>query len=195
MTWQVWPRWKTLSSRLPAWWPLAGCLLLGLLGGAAHVLLAEREYAASGQVLVSGPEPETALGFAQAYGRVATDGAVLTTAHTDAGVTVHQLRDRVRAATSPDAPLIEITGTAPRPTDAARAANAVARALIAHGNDATPGTGTELALLTEASPNATPVAPSPFVSLVTGSCAGALTGTLILLARPHATPGGDPRTT
>src|SRR5690606_26437090 len=85
--------------RLPRPWRLpAGCVLLGVLAGAGHALVTDREYAASAQLVVSG---DNALGFAQAFGRVATDGAVLAAARTDAGVTVPELRDGVRVATSP----------------------------------------------------------------------------------------------
>jgi capsular polysaccharide biosynthesis protein len=115
---------------------------------------------------------------------MATDGTVLNAAHADAGVPV-------------DAPLIEITGTAPSAADAARAANAVARAIAAYANDANDaagGTGAELALLTEAIPHATPASPSPHLSLATGTCAGAIIGSLALLTRspaPHPTRRGS----
>jgi capsular polysaccharide biosynthesis protein len=176
------PRLRSLLARY-AWWPLPVCLLAGLLGGGAHALLAERRYEASGQVLVSGPDREAAIGYAQAYGRLATDGAVLTAAHADAGVPVAWLRERVRAASSPDAPLIEVTGTAASGTDAARAANAVARAVAVYANDTVARTGATLSLVTPASPNATPVSPSPLVSLATGACTGAVLGSLALLTR------------
>lgn len=175
------------------------CLLLGALAGAAHALLAPREYAATGHVLV-GPAAEdgdrsAALGFAQAYGRLATDGAVLAAARGEADTTVAQLRDRVHAATSPDAPLIEITGTAPHPTEAARAANAVARALITYANRAADVAGAELELLAPASRHAAPVSPAPLVSLATGACAGGVLGCLVLFVRvpgPGPAPGPAP---
>ncbi len=173
-------------ARFPVWGPPLTCLLLGLLCGGAHALLADREYAAVGHVLVSGPDA-TATSYAQAYGRLATEGAVLTTAQADAGVSVAELRGQVHAATSPEVPIIEITGTAPSSSDAARAANAVASALIAYGNDVTPDTDAELSLLAPASAHATPVSPSPTVSLATGTCAGTLTGCLLLLTRPQPT--------
>jgi hypothetical protein len=177
-------------ARLPVWGPPLVCLLLGLLCGGTHALLADRAYAAVGHVLVSGPG-EVATNYAQAYGRLATDGAVLAAARADAGVSVAELRGRVRAATSPEVPVIEITGTAPSAAEAARAASAVAAALIAHGNDAAADTEARLSLLAPVSRHATPVSPSPTVSLATGACAGTLPGCLLLLTRPA--PGSGPR--
>lgn len=46
-------------------------------------------------------DPAAALGFAQAYGRVATDIAVTGDAQVWAGVTADTLRRNVQAATSP----------------------------------------------------------------------------------------------
>ncbi|MGK5533842.1 lipopolysaccharide biosynthesis protein [Streptomyces sp. URMC 129] len=172
---------------LTRWWAPALCVVLGAVGGSAHALLAERQYAASGQVLVApvaGADPAGAVGLAQAMGRVATGEAVLGTAAADAGVPVAGLRQRVRAVTSPDAPMIEITGTAARPEDAARAANAVARALVAYGNDAREGTGAELAVFAEARRPVVPVAPVPWLSIAVGVCAGLVVGGAALLSRP-----------
>ena len=118
---------------LARWWPCALPVLLGALLGGGYALLAEREYAASGYVVVRAvgeTDPAVAVGFAQSYGRMATSEAVLDAARAEAGGSADELRGRVRAATSPDAPVIEITGRAPRAEAAAGAANAVARALI-----------------------------------------------------------------
>ncbi|WP_159037232.1 YveK family protein [Streptomyces specialis] len=177
------PRW---------WWPLALCALLGAVCGAAHGLLADRQYAAGGQVLVTPVErgdAAAAVGLAQALGRVATGEAELRTAAADAGVPAGTLRSRVRAVTSPDAPVIEITGTAGRPEDAARAANAVARALVARGNDAREG-GAELSVLAEAHRPSVPTAPVPWVSVATGLCAGVVVGGAALAARGGRAGGG-----
>ncbi|MDT0310007.1 lipopolysaccharide biosynthesis protein [Streptomyces sp. DSM 44917] len=167
-----------------AWWIPAVCVLVGLLCGAGHALLADREYAARGQVAVAAPEGEgDPVAFAQAFVRMATDDAVLRTAQTDAGVPAEDLRRRVRAAGSPDAPVIEITGTAPGPEEAARAANAVARALISRANEARDGTGVELIELAAAAVPTGPATPVPGLSLALGACAGAVAGCAAHLAR------------
>ncbi|MBB1246195.1 hypothetical protein GL263_21945, partial [Streptomyces durbertensis] len=125
--------------RLPSWWPLGLCLVVGAGCGAGYGMLATPQYSATGY-LVAVPakdsDPQAALGFAQAYGRVATSPAVLRQAQNVAGEPVARLRAGVRSATSPDAPMIEITGTAPRPQLAAVRANAVATALTDTSADA-----------------------------------------------------------
>ncbi|MFC9065224.1 YveK family protein [Streptomyces harbinensis] len=177
---------------MPVWWPLLLCALAGTLGGAGYGLVADREYAASGYVVVrqaEGSDPAGAVGNAQAFGRIATGDAVLTTAQADAGVTLAELRDGVRAATSPDAPMIEITGTATSGARAAEMANAVARALIAYGNDAAESTGARLTVFADAQPSAAPVSSTPLVRLAVGLVAGLVVGLLVLLVR---TEGRDP---
>ncbi|GAA2368191.1 hypothetical protein GCM10010417_32700 [Streptomyces carpaticus] len=181
-----------LPRPLPVWWPLLLCALAGTLGGAGYGLVADREYAASGYVVVrqaEGSDPAGAVGNAQAFGRIATGDAVLTTAQADAGVTLAELRDGVRAATSPDAPMIEITGTATSGARAAEMANAVARALIAYGNDAAEITGARLTVFADAQPSAAPVSSTPLVRLAVGLVAGLVVGLLVLLVR---TEGRDP---
>ncbi|MGW8848036.1 hypothetical protein ACWGNE_09645 [Streptomyces xiamenensis] len=185
--------WARARRRVPLWWPLALCGVAGALLGGGYGLLADREYAASGYVVVrdtgEGADPAAAVGLAQAFGRIATGDAVLTTAQTDAGVSLDRLRDGVRASTSPDAPMIEITGTAARAARAAEMANAVTRALIAYGNDATDSTGARLTVFAEAQPSAAPVSAAPLVRLAVGLVAGLLVGLLVLLVRTNA---GDP---
>ncbi|MFD5320977.1 hypothetical protein [Streptomyces sp. NPDC127098] len=174
---------------LARWWPFALPVLLGALLGAGYALLAEREYAASGYVVVRAAgeaDPAAAVGLAQSYGRMATSEAVLDAAREEAGGSAAELRGRVRAATSPDAPVIEITGRAPGAEAAARAANAVARALIGYAAEAEPETAAELVELMPARAPATPVSPAPLLSLAVGTCAGALLGTVIQLARAPA---------
>ncbi|RKN38038.1 lipopolysaccharide biosynthesis protein [Streptomyces hoynatensis] len=171
--------------RLPGWWPLALCTLLGALLGGGHALLTDRAYAARGYVLVTRPEADqsAAVGLAQSYGRVATSDAVLRMARTDAGAAAGDLRGRVTASTSPDAPMIEITGRAGSPQAAARAANAVAQALIAYGNEARGRTDATLSRFAEAAPPSRAISPAPGLSLAVGGSAGAVTGCLALLVR------------
>ncbi|WP_052847465.1 hypothetical protein [Streptomyces avicenniae] len=169
-------------------------LTLGMAAGVGYAAGADREYAASGYAVVAATEGTAhaeAVGLAQSYGRLATSDAVLRTAHTDAGVDAAALRTRVSAATSPDAPVIEITGRAPDAGDAARAANAVARALALYADAAEEATGTQVRQIAEAVAPAEPVTPRPVVSAAVGGCAGAVVGCLVpLVRRSGGGPGG-----
>ncbi|MYR62376.1 lipopolysaccharide biosynthesis protein, partial [Streptomyces sp. SID625] len=98
------PRPRRLSlarvRRLPPWSLVAaGTVAGGLLGGAYGVLAPPVYSATSYVVAVPGQksDPAAALGFAQAYGRVATQVAVLGDAQRQAGVPVRTLRRDVRA--------------------------------------------------------------------------------------------------
>ncbi|TDC22693.1 hypothetical protein E1265_15035 [Streptomyces sp. 8K308] len=182
---------------LARWWPFACCVLLGALLGGGYTLLTEREYAASGYVVVRAVgevDPAVAVGFAQSYGRMVKSEAVLDAAREEAGGSVADLRGRVWAATSPDAPVIEITGRAPGAEAAARAANAVARALIGYAAEAEPETAAELTELMPARAPTIPVSPAPLLSLAVGTCAGALLGTVVHLTR-GSSPAGEPART
>ncbi|MGY1454642.1 hypothetical protein [Streptomyces sp. SS8] len=172
----------------PAWWPLALGVLLGLVGAVAYGLLATPRYTATSYVVVvpgPGADSATALGFAQAYGRVATDSAVLADARAAARMPVEELRDAVRSATSPDAPMVEITGTASSPGRAAAASNAVANALTRTGNHATGSTGVRLSLFAPALDPTEPASPSAALAVAVGICAGGLVGGLAMLAAPR----------
>ncbi|MFE6777642.1 lipopolysaccharide biosynthesis protein [Streptomyces sp. NPDC057702] len=194
--------WRGARSRLPGWWPVALGAALGLAGGAAYGVFTAPEYTATSYVVAvarDGTDPATALGFAQAYGRITTGGAVLSAAQRATGTPVDALRASVRTATSPDAPMIEVTGADARAGRAATTANAVARALTEHANRSTPSTGVRLTVFAQAVPPTAPTSPSLPISLAVGGCAGGLLGSLALLVRPrpapgpHRTPGvGDP---
>jgi capsular polysaccharide biosynthesis protein len=183
----------------PAWWPLPLCVLLGTLAGAAHGLLGEPRYTATSYVAVvprDGTEFSAALGLTQAYGRIATGSAVLAAARAEAGPRVAPLLAGVRASTSPDAPLVEVTGTGAEPGGAARAANAVARALTRAANGSGEATGVRLTVFSAARPPAAPSSPGPVLTTAVGGCTGVLVGTLWLLVRPRAAraeTGGAPR--
>ncbi|MCX5199013.1 lipopolysaccharide biosynthesis protein [Streptomyces sp. NBC_00249] len=171
----------------PAWWPLPVCALLGLAAGGAYGVLKAPEYAATSYVVAvpdDTTEPATALGFAQAYGRIATSSSTLAYAQPRAGVTAKELRTQVRAETSPDSPMIAITGTSRSASEAADIANAVADALSLSSNQAAKNTGVQLLLFNQAVAPTDPASPSAPVSGAVGLCAGGLLGGLWLLARP-----------
>ncbi|MFF3215284.1 lipopolysaccharide biosynthesis protein [Streptomyces sp. NPDC002886] len=173
----------------PVWWPLPAAAVLGLAGGGAYGVLKAPEYAATSYVVAvpdDTTEPATALGFAQAYARIATSSSTLAYAQPRAGISVQKLRTQVRAETSPESPMIAITGTAKSAGEAADIANAVADALSLSSNTAAKNTGVQLLLFNQAVAPSDPASASPALSGAVGLCAGGLLGGLWLLARPTA---------
>ncbi|MGW0754540.1 lipopolysaccharide biosynthesis protein [Streptomyces sp. NPDC002587] len=173
--------------RPPVWWPLPACALLGLAAGGAYGVLKAPEYAATSYVVAvpdDTTEPATALGFAQAYARIATSSSTLAYAQPRAGIDARKLRTQVRAETSPESPMIAITGTSTSPAEAADIANAVADALSLSSNQAAKNTGVQLLLFNQAVAPGYPASPSAPISGAVGMCAGGLLGGLWLLARP-----------
>ncbi|MFG2620487.1 lipopolysaccharide biosynthesis protein [Streptomyces sp. NPDC048507] len=171
----------------PAWWPLPACALLGLAAGGAYGLLKAPDYAATSYVVAvpnETTEPATALGFAQAYGRIATSSSTLAYAQPRAGIDARRLRTQVRTETSPDSPMIAVTGMSKSPAEAADIANAVADALTLSSNQAAKNTGVQLLLFNQAVAPGEPASPSAAISGAVGLCAGGLLGGLWLLARP-----------
>ncbi|MFF1543988.1 lipopolysaccharide biosynthesis protein [Streptomyces sp. NPDC058291] len=172
---------------LPPWSLLAaGAVAGGLLGG-AYGVVTPPVYTATAYVVAvptAKSDPASALGFAQAYGRVATQLAVLGDAQVWAGVPVKTLQQSVQTATSPDAPMVAITATSPRADLASDMANAVSRALTQHAKSSEGATNVELQQFARA---VRPTAPSSASSAVTGlvgASAGGLLGGLVLLVRP-----------
>jgi uncharacterized protein involved in exopolysaccharide biosynthesis len=160
---------------------LAGAVLLGVLAGAMYGAWKTPAYTADAHVVVvnaaTAPDDQTAVKFAQAYGRITTDSAVLgATPTVRAGGSVAVLRDQVRVETSPDAPLVQITGTAPNAARAAQVANEVAGALIAFGNSRSGQTGARLASFAAASAPDRPSSPNKPVDIAVGAAAGLLIG-------------------
>ncbi|NEA58497.1 lipopolysaccharide biosynthesis protein [Streptomyces sp. SID13666] len=179
-------RLRDASRRLPRWWPLPLCIGIGLAGGLGYGLATPPQYSATSYVIVvpQHSDPATALGFAQAYGRVITGSTVLADAQEDAGVPLARLRENVQVATSPDAPMIAITGTGSRARDASDIANAVANSLTATGNRNAANTGVRLLMFSPAAVPAAAASPSTALSGAVGASAGGLVGALVLLVRP-----------
>lgn len=173
---------------LPLWWPLPVCAVAGIVGGASYGALAAPEYTATSYVVAApakGADPAIALGFAQAYGRISTSTSTLAAAQSAAGVPARTLGRHVRTETSPESPMIGVTGTATGAGKAADIANAVAGALTASGNGAADNTGVRLVLFAKAVAPSSAVSPSTPVSIAVGGCAGGLAGALALLVRPR----------
>ena len=174
---------------LPAWWPLPACVLLGAAGGLAYGLLTPPQYAATGYVMVAaekGTDPSAAIGYAQSYGRLATSDSTLSYARGAAGESVRELRTHVRSETSPDSPMIAVTGTSADPGRAADIANAVTEALAVSGGHVAADTHVKLLEFTHAVSPVVPESPSVPVGAAVGASAGGLLGGLVLLVRPRA---------
>jgi uncharacterized protein involved in exopolysaccharide biosynthesis len=172
--------------KAPRWLPLPLGIGVGLLGGIGYGLTATPQYAATSYVMVvpQHADSPTALGFAQAYGRVVTGDAVLAGAQTAAGAPAGHLRGHIASQTSPDAPMISVTGTASSGAAAARYANAVAGSLTATANRTATTTGVRLLVFSAASAPDSPASPSVVLAAAVGASAGGLLGGLALLVRP-----------
>ncbi|MES4890277.1 lipopolysaccharide biosynthesis protein [Streptomyces sp. NPDC096012] len=183
-----------LRRALPSWsFVAAGVLAGGLLGG-AYGALKTPTYTATSYVIAvptGRSDTATALGFAQAYGRVATQLAVLGDAGKSAGVPVNTLRDSVRTATSPDAPMVAVSATSAHPARAAAMADAVARALTRQADGVKADTHVELLQFSKAVKPTAPASASAGVTGLVGASAGGLLGGLALLTRPRRPPAGE----
>ncbi|WP_055530123.1 hypothetical protein, partial [Streptomyces graminilatus] len=179
---------RTRTRALPAWSLLAGGAVLGGLLGGAYGVLKPPTYTATSYVVAVPTEksdPAAALGFAQAYGRVATQLAVLGDAQVWAGVPASTLRSSVQTATSPDAPMVAVSATSNRRGLATDMANAVARSLTQHANDTKDSTHVELLQFSRAVKPAEPSSAPAAVTGLVGASAGGLLGGLVLLVRPR----------
>lgn len=178
----------TRARALPPWTLVAAGVLAGGLLGGAYGELKPPVYTATSYVVAvptEGSDTASALGFAQAYGRVATQLAVLGDAQRQAGVPVDTLRADVRTATSPDAPMVAVSATSGRPAEAAGMADAVARSLTRHANTAKSRTHVELMEFSRALPPTAPSSASAGLTALVGASAGGLLGGLALLVRPR----------
>ncbi|MFF9016082.1 lipopolysaccharide biosynthesis protein [Streptomyces sp. NPDC014870] len=175
---------------------LPASVLLGAALGAGYGVVKAPQYAATSYVIVVPGEksdPAAALGFAQAYGRVATDIAVTGDAQVWAGVSAATLRASVQAATSPDAPMISITARSATPAKAVSMADGVARALVTNSTHVSGSTGVKVVQFSRATKPVAPVSPSAPLSALVGGCAGGLLGGLALLVRPQRAARTDAR--
>ncbi|MER8102266.1 Wzz/FepE/Etk N-terminal domain-containing protein [Kitasatospora sp. NPDC094016] len=168
------------------WWPVALAVPLGAAAGAGYAVVSHPSYAASAYVLVVPQNPgeaATATNFAQAYGRLAGQPQVLAVAAAETGHTRAELESLVHGTTSPDAPMIEITGTGTRPQEAAQTADAVARSLVSFANTSSRDTGVRLVTLAPAAEPDRPTTPSATLDVAVGGAAGLLVGALVMMTR------------
>ncbi|MFB7243154.1 lipopolysaccharide biosynthesis protein [Streptomyces populi] len=179
---------RSRARTMPPWSLLAVTAVLGGVLGGAYGVVKPPVYTATSYVIAvptDKGDPAAALGFAQAYGRVATQLAVLGDAQVWAGVPVRTLESSVRAATSPDAPMVAVSATSSRPGLAADMANAVTRSLTQHANESKQSTHVELLSFSRAMKPTSASSASPTVTGLVGASAGGLLGALVLLVRPR----------
>lgn len=151
---------EILNALLRRWWLLVLGVVLGTVAGFGYAAVAAKSYTASSYVVVTAV-PTTAGGtqdasvpvnFAQAFGRIIEQqdivGRAAAAIHYQGSATDYG--KHIQASTSPNAPLIQIIGTAPNGDDAANYANAAADALVSFANVQTAETGVSLAVLSQA---------------------------------------------
>ncbi|MFD8595876.1 lipopolysaccharide biosynthesis protein [Kitasatospora sp. NPDC059646] len=176
------------------WWPLAVAVPLGAVAGAGYAVVSHPSYVASSYVVVVPQNPGdnvNTVNFAQAYGRLTGQPQVLIGAAAETHHAVATLTKLVRGTTSPDAPVIAITGTSATADDAVQNADAVARSLIAFGNASSKETGVKLVQLAAAAEPDAPASPSAALDTAVGAAAGVLLGTLAMLARRRTAPAAE----
>ncbi|MGW3040783.1 Wzz/FepE/Etk N-terminal domain-containing protein [Kitasatospora sp. NPDC001159] len=177
------------------WWPVALAVPLGAAAGAGYAVVSHPSYAASAYVIVVPQNPgeaSTATNFAQAYGRLAGQPQVLAVAAAETGHTLAELENLVSGTTSPDAPVIEVTGTSGRAQEAARTADAVARSLVAFANTSSKDTNVRLVTLAPAAEPDKPTTPSAKLDVAVGAAAGVLLGSLVMMTRRRGGAAAEP---
>jgi capsular polysaccharide biosynthesis protein len=172
-------------ARTRRWSVVLLMVLLGALGGVGYSLLATPTYTAQAFVVVSA-NPVTGdrrdVSFAQAYGRVISQPDVARVSSAAVNAPIDEVIRSVQARTSPDAPIIELTGNS---TDALRVAamvNAVANRLVAFAGERQKDTGVRLSVLSLATPPSRASSPVLSLNVAVGTAAGVLLGGLIALA-------------
>jgi len=181
----------TTDRSLRRWWPMLAAVPLGALCGGVYALAATPAYVANAYVMAvprGSADSATAVNFAQAYGRIISQPEILLGPAAKTGLPLAELTGQVEAVTSPDAPMIQISGTAGRARLAAKEANAVADSLVAFGNATTAETGVRLLPFAAAAAPAAPSSPARSIDLAVGAAAGVLLGGLVLMARQSPSP-------
>jgi hypothetical protein len=157
-------------------------VIAGVLGGLGYGTFKSPTYSATAFVLVVG-QPDAglaAVNFAQAYARLAPLPETL--AWSSKGMPPaerERARQNLQASSSPDTPLVRLTGTADTPLRAAEYANTAADALVRYGVAHQQDTGVRVALMTEADAPLTPSSPNPPMNLAVGTATGLLLGGLV----------------
>jgi capsular polysaccharide biosynthesis protein len=187
---------ETMRMWLRRWWLIGLFTALGAIVGLAYALISPPEYTAKAYVAVVAEDAgdSMAVSYAQAYARIAGQGDALHAAAdaSDGTATVAELRRGVRASASPDAPVIELTGSAGSPERAADLVNLLADGLVTAADSHTSDTRMRLALLSAAVPPTDPTSPQLPLAVAVGAAVGLLLGGLAFLARGERS-GSDRR--
>jgi len=169
------------------WWLLALAAVLGGASGLVLSLVMPSTYQASAYVIVvpdeSGGEL-AAISFSQAYGRITEQPEILGTAAAAIGSSVEQLQRDIQASTSPESPLVVLTGSAGTAERAAEIANAVSESLVVFANGQSDTTRVVVSVFSGASSPPVPSSPVLPLNVALGTATGLLVGGLALLAAP-----------
>jgi capsular polysaccharide biosynthesis protein len=180
-----------LTRLVRLWWLTALLAVLGALAGLGYALLTPPTYVARAYVIVVASEPAespAAVSYAQAYTRIVPQAGVINAAASEEGIPAAELRRNVRAAASPDAPVIEITGSSDTAGRAADYANSVSGALVTKATEQTSTTRMKLTAISSASPPAAPDSPRPVLNVAIGAAVGILLGGLAVLTGTDRAP-------
>lgn len=192
---------KAVAPYRRLWWVVALAALVGGIASLALSLAQVEKYSATATLYVTASSQADAAGAAYqgslasqqrvaSYARLVTSEAVLREALSESGLgmTVSDASRSLSARTTSETVLLEVTGSASSPVDAAVLANAVATALTKYVTVLeTPSSGgLPLAKLTVVSPaveDATPVSPRPKRNVAVGLVAGAFVGLFVVYVR------------
>jgi capsular polysaccharide biosynthesis protein len=178
---------ETMTRLVRRWWLTGLLTILGALAGLGYALASDPVYTAKAYVVViaQNRSDNVAVSYAQAFARIADQGAALNAAAEASNGTesVSELRRQVRASASPDAPVIELTGSAVSARRAADMANLVADGLVTTANSHAADTRLRLTVLSTAVSPADPTSPHLALSVAVGAAVGLLLGGLAMLAQ------------
>jgi capsular polysaccharide biosynthesis protein len=160
-------------------------VVLGVLGGLGYGLFMPPTYSATAFVLVVG-EPSagpTSVNYAQAYARLAPMAETLAWARNGMSAeTRERARASIQASSSPDTPLVRLTGSASNPARAAEFANTAANALVRYGAAHQGDTGVRVAMMTQADAPVVPSSPNLPLNVAVGTATGILLGGLVAVS-------------
>jgi capsular polysaccharide biosynthesis protein len=177
---------NTLRNGARRWSLVALLAVLGAVAGYAFARVAPPTYVARAYVAAvaraAGDNP-AAVSYANAYAKMASQSDVLNAAVQASGgsSSAAELRTHVRATTSPDAPVIEVTGSARSAQQAADMANQVAAGLVSTAARTSNKTRIDFVVLSAAGTPVDRAAPRPALDVAVGAAVGVLLGGLVLL--------------
>jgi capsular polysaccharide biosynthesis protein len=160
--------------------PVVLCALAGLwYADQAKPVYTAKAYVAV--VAVNPGDSNAAVSYAQAFARIVPQGDVISAAVTASKNTISadDLRRRIRASASPDAPVVEITADGDTPIQAANLANTMASGLLSAARAHTATTRMSLTPLSAAVPPTEPTSPKPMLSAAVGAATGLILGALL----------------